>query len=223
MRNIKNYIPEWGHEWLDIIVPGLQILLIIVLATVFHHTIRYLLKRAAQRYQWPQELMVPILGVLRWVFRAGAFLMILERLGVSATVLWTAFSSFAAVGAVAFFAVWSVLSNFYCALLIFTMRPFRLGDYIELIDSGEKPGIRGQVMEINMLYTVLQDFDSPESDAWLQIPNTLIFQRVVRHWRTAPHHRQPLPHTLPSTEAGTATDMAPAAATATSLSSHSGK
>jgi small-conductance mechanosensitive channel len=206
MRNIKNYIPEWGHEWLDIIVPGLQILLIIVLATVLHHTIRYLLKRAAQRYQWPQELMVPILGVLRWLFRAGAFLMILERLGVSATVLWTAFSSFAAVGAVAFFAVWSVLSNFYCALLIFTMRPFRLGDYIELIDSGEKPGIRGQVMEINMLYTVLQDFDSPEADAWLQIPNTLIFQRVVRHWRGAPQARRPLDHNVVPAP----TDSAPA-------------
>jgi small-conductance mechanosensitive channel len=217
MRKVQNYIPEWLHEWLDIVVPGLQILMIMVLATVVHHTIRHILKRVAERYQWPQELMVPILGVLRWVIRAGAFLMILERLGVSAAVLWTAFSSFAAVGAVAFFAVWSVLSNFYCALLIFTMRPFRLGDYIELIDSGEKPGIRGQVIEINMLYTVLQDFDSPEKDAWLQIPNTLIFQRVVRHWRTAPHHRQPLPHALPPADAGTAAEAtAPAAATSPS-------
>lgn len=197
MNRIKAYIPVWSHDWLDIIVPGLQILLVVVVALLLHHTLRRLLWRSVRRYSWPVEVMMPIGGVVRWLIIAGAFLMVLERLGVSATVLWTAFSSFAAVGAVAFFAVWSVLSNFFCALLIFTMRPYRLGDYIEIIDSAEKPGARGRVIEINMLFTTLEDHDAPEKGARLQVPNTLIFQRVVRHWREAPHPRAAAEHALP--------------------------
>lgn len=203
MNRIKAYIPVWGHDWLDIIVPGLQILLVVVVALLLHHTLRRLLWRAVRRYSWPVEVMMPIGGVVRWLIIAGAFLMVLERLGVSATVLWTAFSSFAAVGAVAFFAVWSVLSNFFCALLIFTMRPYRLGDYIEIIDSAEKPGARGRVIEINMLFTTLEDHDAPEKGARLQVPNTLIFQRVVRHWREAPNPRVAADHTLPLTPVST--------------------
>ncbi len=56
----------------------------------------------------------------------AALLLILERVGVSASVLWAALTGFAAVAAVAFFAVWSVLSNIFCSVLIFTTRPFRL-------------------------------------------------------------------------------------------------
>ena len=191
MSRYRSYIPEWAHEWLDIIVPGLQIVVIVVLAMLLHHTVRRLLRRAVRHYRLPMELVMPISGVVRWFIIGGAFLMCLERLGVSATVLWAAFSSFAAVGAVAFFAVWSVLSNFFCALLIFTVRPFRIGDYIEIIDSGEKPGARGRVIDINMLFTTLLDVDAAESNVQLQIPNTLIFQKMVRHWRVAPHPRGP--------------------------------
>ncbi|MDB5895977.1 MAG: mechanosensitive ion channel protein MscS, partial [Rhodoferax sp.] len=183
LNRYKGYIPEWAHEWLDVIVPGLQIVMIVMLAMLLHHAVRRLLRRAVRRYRLPMELVMPIGGVARWLIVGGAFLMCLERLGVSATVLWAAFSSFAAVGAVAFFAVWSVLSNFFCALLIFTVRPFRIGDYIEIIDSGEKPGARGRVIDINMLFTTLLDVDAAEPNVQLQIPNTLIFQKMVRHWR----------------------------------------
>ncbi|MEL6079086.1 mechanosensitive ion channel family protein, partial [Stenotrophomonas maltophilia] len=68
---------------------------------------------------------------------------ILSLLGASPSGLWTAFTGFAAVGAVAVFAAWSVLSNIVCTLLIFTTRPFRLLDYIEVLENGEKPGLKG--------------------------------------------------------------------------------
>ena len=102
-------------------------------------------------------------------------------MGVSATVLWTAFTGFATVGAVAFFAAWSVLSNLFCALLIFTVRPFRIGNYIEVLDTADKPGAKGRVVDINLLYTTLQEADG--GGRLLQIPNALFFQRVVRRWR----------------------------------------
>jgi small-conductance mechanosensitive channel len=81
-------------------------------------------------------------------------------------------------------AAWSVLSNLFCALLIVIVGPFRLGDYIEVLDTAEKPGAKGRVIDINMLYTTLQDAHAPEgAPNLLQIPNSLIFQRVVKRWK----------------------------------------
>ena len=179
----KIYIPDWAQDWLDIIIPGLQILLILVVAMLLQYLLRRLIKRVGNHYSLPRELMVPLNGLLRWTILASALLLILERLGVSATVLWTAFTGFATVGAVAFFAAWSVLSNLFCALLIYTVGPFRVGDTIELLDTAEKPGARGMVVDINLLYTTLQDSTLGAAGSLLQIPNALIFQRVVRRWK----------------------------------------
>ncbi|GAB2464677.1 mechanosensitive ion channel family protein [Comamonas humi] len=192
MLHLKSLLPVWAEEWRDIIVPGLQIVLIVAIAALLHYLLRKLTRRIAQRYDWPLELEVPVKGVLRWLIVGISFLLVLERVGVSASVLWTAISGFAAVGAVAFFAAWSVLSNFFCALLIFTARPFRLGDHIEVIDTFDKPGARGRVVDINMLYTTIEDGSAEHGGAaFLQVPNTQIFQKTVRRWK-----HPPAPHTL---------------------------
>ena len=182
LERLKTLLPPWMHDWLDIIVPGVQIALIVLAALLLQHLVRRIIRRASDHYQFPHELLTPINGVVRWLILGGAGLLALERLGVSAAVLWTAFTSFAAVGAVAFFAAWSVLSNLFCAFLIFTVGPFRVGDHIELLDTAEKPGALGRVVDINLLYTTLEDATAPEPGALLQIPNALIFQRVLRRW-----------------------------------------
>ena len=181
---LKTRLPDWVQDWLEVIVPGLQILLILLAAWLLQRVLRRIVRRASVHYQVPDELLVPMNGLIRWFIVAGALLLVLERLGVSATVLWTAFTGFATVGAVAFFAAWSVLSILFCALLIFTVRPFRIGDYIEVLDTAEKPGAKGRVVDINLLYTTLEDHDAADGQpAWLQIPNALVFQRVVRRFR----------------------------------------
>ena len=181
---LKTRLPDWVQDWLEVIVPGLQILLILLAAWLLQRVLRRIVRRASEHYQVPDDLLVPMNGLIRWFSVAGALLLVLERLGVSATVLWTAFTGFATVGAVAFFAAWSVLSNLFCALLIFTVRPFRIGDYIEVLDTAEKPGAKGRVVDINLLYTTLEDHDAADGQpAWLQIPNALVFQRVVRRFR----------------------------------------
>ncbi|MFN4118521.1 mechanosensitive ion channel family protein [Acidovorax sp.] len=188
MQVLKTRLPDWIQDWLEIIVPGLQILLIVLAAWLLQRVLRRLVRRASAHYQVPDALVVPMTGLIRWVTVAGAMLLVLERLGVSATVLWTAFTGFATVGAVAFFAAWSVLSNLFCALLIFTVRPYRIGEYIEVLDTAEKPGAKGRVVDINLLYTTLEDHGGAThgTGAWLQIPNSLVFQRVVRRFHGVP-------------------------------------
>lgn len=179
-RSWHSQLPDWVQDWLEVIIPGGQIMLILVVAWWLQRLLLRVVDRASAHYQMPLQLTMPLKGLLRWTIVAAAVLLVLERLGVSATVLWTAFTGFATVGAVAFFAAWSVLSNLFCSLLIFTVGPFHLGDTIELLDTAEKPGARGRVIDINLLYTTLEDSTVP--GALLQIPNVLIFQRVLRRW-----------------------------------------
>ena len=199
LQKYQTHLPDWVQDWLDVIVPALHIVLILVVAWLVQRLLRKLVNGMAERYGLPHALLVPAIGVIRWLTFSSALLLVLERLGVSATVLWSAFTGFATVGAVAFFAAWSVLSNLFCALLIFTVGPFRVGDIIELLDTAEKPGAKGRVIDINLLYTTLEDFNSPSGQSLLQIPNALVFQRVLRRWREGDPGAPVAPSAAPAT------------------------
>ena len=199
LQKYQTHLPDWVQDWLDVIVPALHIVLIVVVAWLVQRLLRKLVNGMAERYNLPHALLVPAIGVIRWLIFSAALLLVLERLGVSATVLWSAFTGFATVGAVAFFAAWSVLSNLFCALLIFTVGPFRVGDIIELLDTAEKPGAKGRVIDINLLYTTLEDFNSPSGQSLLQIPNALVFQRVLRRWREGDPGAPVAPSAAPAT------------------------
>lgn len=182
-RAWRTHLPEWMQDWLEVIIPAGQVLLIVLAAWLLLRMFNRVVQRVSTYYDFPSELLMPINVVVRWLILSTTLLLILERLGVSATVLWSAFTGFATVGAVAFFAAWSVLSNLFCAFLILTSRPFVVGDHIELLDSAEKPGALGKVVDINLLYTTLTDSTESNAGALVQIPNALIFQRVLRRWK----------------------------------------
>lgn len=183
---MKQYLPPWMLDWLDLILPAAQIVLILAVAFLLRALVRRVIRRFAARYQLPDELVIGARRTLGFVIWSTAALLVLQRFGVSGTVLWTAFTGFAAVGAVAFFAAWSVLSNLFCALLILTTRPFRIGDHVELLEGGDKPGLRGKVIDINLVYTTLREPEIERAEAVLQVPNNLFFQRTVRRWRGTP-------------------------------------
>ena len=176
-------LPAWAEPWLEFIEIGLQIALIVLGAWVLNLLFRRLIRRLGGSYSLPAELIMGARRVIGLLIYASALLLILDRFGVSGTVLWTAFTGFAAVAAVAFFAAWSVLSNIFCTLLIFTTRPFRLYDHVELLEAGDKPGLKGQVVDINLIYTTLRE--EAEGQV-LQVPNNLFFQRVLRRFRAGP-------------------------------------
>ncbi|MGV8941304.1 MAG: mechanosensitive ion channel family protein [Lysobacter sp.] len=177
---MKDQLPQWLQQWLDVILPLGQIVLIVLAAWLLRALGRRLIKRVSVRYNLLPQMAMGSRRALGFLIYFSALLLILERLGVSGTVLWTAFTGFAAVGAVAFFAAWSVLSNIFCTALILTTRPFRLNDHIEVLESGDKPGLKGRVVDINLIYTTLQEtIDGAESSV-LQIPNNQFFQRSVR-------------------------------------------
>ena len=180
---MQEQLPDWVQQWLGVIVPAGQVMLVLIVAFVLKRVSRLLIDGLVTRYGLPPTFGFAALRLIAFVIFGAALLLILERLGVSGTVLWTAFTGFATVAAVAFFAAWSVLSNIFCSLLIFIMRPFRLLDHIELLEGGDKPGLRGQVIDVNLVYTTLEETDDEGRATVLQVPNNLFFQRTTRRWR----------------------------------------
>ncbi len=182
----------FSQRWSDQLLLGLQIVLILLVAYVLQRLVVRGFSRLGSRYPLPPELLLPLRAGIRWIIIGGALIMVLERVGVSATIIWTAFSGFVAVAAVAFFAMWSVLSNLLCAVLIMTTGPFRLGDLVELVESFDKPIVKGRVIDINLLYTTLEEVAENGTGAIVQVPNSLFFQKVLRRWRgtevQAPNH-----------------------------------
>jgi small-conductance mechanosensitive channel len=179
-------LPAWLRDSLGLIVPAFQVVLIVFVAWLLQRAMRRLFRRLKDVYALPSELFVVGRRVSGFLIYGAALVLTLERLGVSGTVLWTAFTGFAAVAAVAFFAAWSVLSNIFCTVLIFATRPFRLYDQVEILENGEKPGLRGQVVDIGLVYTTLQEpgDGGVHPPNLLQVPNIMFFQRIVRRYRT---------------------------------------
>ncbi len=181
MQNMKNLLPDWAHPWIDVITLGLQIALIVFAALLLRALLNRFINRLGADKHLPLEMVVGSRRLSSVLIFGAALLLVLDRLGVSGMVLWTAFTGFAAVAAVAFFAAWSVLSNIFCALLIYTTRPFGLHDHVELLESGDKPGLGGEVMDINLIYTTLKELPPEGGEpSWLRVPNSLFFQRMMR-------------------------------------------
>ncbi|SEA98687.1 mechanosensitive ion channel family protein [Variovorax sp. YR216] len=195
-------MPNWAIEWLEIIVPIAEVALIMLGAWLLYRIVRRLVERVAMSYALPSNVAMVTRRTAGFLIYGGAVLWALERLGASGTVLWTAFTGFATVGAVAFFAAWSVLSNMFCALLIFTTRMFWPGDTVEVLENGEKPGLKGRVRDINLVFTTLEETGDARQGTTLKIPNSMFFQRAVRRWHgsapplpqaLAPHPASPAP------------------------------
>lgn len=106
---------------------------------------------------------------------------------------WAFISTALLTVALGFVAAWSILSNATSAVLVLILRPFRIGDTVELMDpTGEPMG--GTVTDMNLMFTTLalppEEGDSSQLPAVLNVPNNLFFQRVLRtRSRHKPHSR----------------------------------
>ena len=187
MQHLKEVLPDWALPWFEVITVALQIALIVLLAMLVRSLLHRFIARIAAEKQLPLEFVVGGKRLVTLLLFGAALLWILDRLGVSAAVIWTAFTGFVTVGAIAFFAAWSVLSNIFCSALIYTTRPFGLHDSIELLEGGDKPGLAGEVMDINLIYTTLREAPvEGQEPSYLRIPNSLFFQRTTRLRTKAP-------------------------------------
>lgn len=147
-------------------------------AVVFYLLIARALKSLQNRRYLPEQLVASLRRIGLWIVLAVTTLILLQRLGVLHSVI-TAVTGMFALLAIGFVAVWSVLSNTLCSLILLVIRPYRVGDTL----SFPPDDLRGKVVNFNLIFTTLQT----EDGCLLQVPNNIYFQRpVVRkpgQWR----------------------------------------
>ena len=81
-------------------------------------------------------------------------------------------SSIFAVLGVALFAQWSILSNITASLIIFFGFPYRVGDYVKIIDK--EGDVSGIIEEISLFHVIIK-----KGDEQVSYPNTLLLQKPV--------------------------------------------
>lgn len=106
-------------------------------------------------------------------FTAVFVLLVCLVLGIGYGQLAIFFSSVFAVVGVALFAQWSILSNITASLIIFFGFPYRVGDWVKVVDKDDE--ILGQILEISTFHVIIQRL----SNDVVTYPNSLILQKAV--------------------------------------------
>lgn len=171
----------------DYLTPWATALCVILIAALALSLLRKGMN-IVERKEWlPPTLKVLSYGFLRWSIYIAVGIYVLEAIGLPVKSLWAGLLSVALLVAVAFVAVWSVLSNILSAVLLLTFSRARIGDIVELKDTKQDDvGIRGKIVDINLFFVTIEELFIDEkisdSPAMVQIPCHLFFYRVTRCW-----------------------------------------
>lgn len=187
IESLNDHVSQLTPE----VLLGAKLILILLLAWLAIVLLRRVVGRLVQRGVLSARGALMMRGVGRASILLLALLTVLENLGVSTGAVWAALSAVAVLVAVGFVAVWSVLSNALCGLLLLVYAPFRIGDDVELYDPSADKGLRGRVIDMNLLFVKLEERDKYETGEppITQVPNNIFFQRAIRRWpgkRTQP-------------------------------------
>ena len=129
----------------------------------------------AKRAHLTADDVQPARNVISWIIRIVTAILVLGVFGFELGGLWAMISTVLAMIAIGFVAVWSLLSNTSATVLLVTIRPFQVGDDIELPSEN----VSGRVIDINFFFTTLLAHDETQ---W-RVPNNLFFQKVLKRRR----------------------------------------
>ncbi|MEQ8693711.1 MAG: mechanosensitive ion channel family protein [Gammaproteobacteria bacterium] len=156
------------HVLVTILVLGAAV----IVTTVIRRAIRRTLKRARSSLHFDIEYALAVERIAIFALWLVFAIVLLEYWGLRLTALWTAIVSVLSVVGIGLLATWTIASNLTAGALISLTRPFHLGDRIEVLPEG----VRGRALERTLLFTVLKQEDGQH----VAIPNSLIFQRIIR-------------------------------------------
>lgn len=134
--------------------------------------------RILQFAQWaglPRLAFAPVRLLLRYAILLIAAMLILGLWGFELGTIFALLGTVLGLVAIGFVAVWSVLSNFLCTLVLVVFKPFSVGDEIEL----PADNVKGRVTDLSLIFTTLQVAD----DETVMVPNNTYFQKVFKRRR----------------------------------------
>lgn len=148
---------------------------IIVGAIVLRMIAARLLYLLARNTNLTREAVMPFVRLVKIGINLGALVLILGVFGFELGGLWAMFATVLGMIAIGFVAVWSLLSNSTATLLILILRPYQIGDDIEI--AGDP--VKGRVIDLNFFFTTLLD----EDGRYVQVPNNQFFQKTLKRRR----------------------------------------
>jgi small-conductance mechanosensitive channel len=167
MNDIQNSIIQWSQDnGSKIISVAIILILTLIVYSLVSGTVKTLLHK--------RQLALPVINILikfiRWIIMGVGGFIILAQLGILDNV-WTALLGVLAAVSIGFVAGWSIISNMFCFLLILIYKPYKIGDIIDIpVDT-----VTGRAIDLNLMYTVLED----EKSRLINIPNNSFFTKAV--------------------------------------------
>ncbi len=164
---------------------GLSIVVIVTLGVLTYYLVRRGINTLHNNHYISHAAQGILQIILRWSLLVLVVLLSLQQIGVEITAISAGLSAMLVVIGVGLVAVWSVFSNVLCSLLLLLFRPFRIGDEIEITEATGGAGLRGRVINLNLLFTFLEE-EAEENNtvrrAVVQVPNNIFFQKTIRRW-----------------------------------------
>ncbi|MCJ7757076.1 MAG: mechanosensitive ion channel [Gillisia sp.] len=149
IKNWQDYATLYGDKFIDFLPSLVSSLLILFFGWWVIKFIVGYVKRIFEKTDYDQTLENFITSLLNWSLKILLFIVVISQLGVETT------SLIAVVGAAGLaigLALQGSLSNFAGGILIISLKPFRVGDFIEA------QGVSGTVKETTLFYTKLNTF-----------------------------------------------------------------
>ena len=139
--------------------PLLQSLAAVIIAWLVFYLICRGLAKLSGKGLVPHDLLRILNALLKWLILIVLLLVVLGLFGISVASFWAARSGILVLLAIGFVAVWSLLSNLLCSVLLIFFAPFRIDDEIEIQDPSSPVKVRGRVLDINLMFTILRVID----------------------------------------------------------------
>ena len=148
-----------------------------VLTFALTFALRFITKRLIKRFREINAIVEirsdHIIRICYSLINITGFMALVVIWGFNTRNLLVALSSVFAIVGVALFAQWSILSNITAGIILFFTAPYRIGDYIEILDKDMNLEVR--VEDIFTFYTHLRT-----KDGGLHIiPNSLMLQKAI--------------------------------------------
>lgn len=168
----------------DIFRTAASIVVILIFGIVAYYLVQRSVKSLSHKQYLPTPIALLVARAARWVLILLVVLLSLGQVGIDASSIWATLSALVVLIGVGFVAVWSVLSNMLCSVLLLVFTPFQVGDEIEIIEATGGSGLRGKVIGLNMLFTSLEELSEEGSPrVVVEVPNNIFFQKTIRRIR----------------------------------------
>ena len=149
IKDFQHYLNEYAERFIAYIPDLLGALLLLAIGWwVIKFLLKYLRKLFVRR-DYDLALQNFTLNFLEWALKILLFVMFITQLGFQTTSLLAALG---AAGLAIGLALQGSLANLAGGVLIILLKPFRLGDWIEV------QGVSGSVKDISLFYTKLNTF-----------------------------------------------------------------